>query len=180
MKRSITLLALSLCLSNLSLGMTTSTYAAEIHVGAAYSTDQLRGVRFGYRTDAKHYEWLDWAGSPTLAFEGALNQWQNSNDTSDNIFAVTLSPIVRWQLTESPQPLFLDAGIGASYIDQTRIGNRRLSTRFQFEDRIGLSWRYSADSDGRISLQYTHYSNADIEQPNDGLDFFSIYWVLPL
>ncbi|MAK71716.1 MAG: acyloxyacyl hydrolase [Idiomarina sp.] len=162
--------------------LTTSQPAlsSEIHIGAAYSADQMRGARVGYRTEAKQFDWLDWAGSPTLAFEGALNQWQNSNDTADNIFAVTFSPIVSWQLTDSSQPLFLEAGIGGSYIDQTHIGNRRLSTRFQFEDRIGLSWQYSAESDARVSIQYTHYSNADIEQPNDGLDFFSVYWVLPL
>ncbi|MBR38006.1 MAG: acyloxyacyl hydrolase, partial [Idiomarina sp.] len=51
---------------------------------------------------------------------------------------------------------------------------------YQFEDRVGLSWQYSADSKARITVQYSHYSNADIERPNDGLDFYSIYWVLPI
>lgn len=154
--------------------------ANEFHLGAAYSTDQLRGFRVGYRTETLAPAWLDWIGAPTLALEGALNQWQNSNDTADNITAFTVSPILSWRLIDSARPLFLEAGIGGSYIGQTRIGDRRLSTRFQFEDRVGISWQYSAESQARVSLQYTHYSNADIEQPNDGLDFFSIYWVLPL
>lgn len=154
--------------------------ADEVHVGAAYSTDQLRGARVGYRTDSTHFSFLEWAGNPEVAFEGALNHWQDSNNTADNISAFTLSPIFRWSLTDGPRPLYLEAGVGGSYIDSTRIGDRRLSTRFQFEDRVGLSWQYSTTSDARVSVQYTHYSNADIEQPNDGLDFFSVYWILPL
>ncbi len=152
----------------------------EIHIGGIYSADQLRGARLGYRTSALQPSWLDWAGAPSLAFESAVNFWQNSNNSSDSITAFSISPVLSWQLNQSARPLFLEAGIGGSYIDQTQIGNRKLSTRFQFEDRVGLAWQYNSDSDARISLQYTHYSNADIEQPNDGLDFFSVYWVIPL
>jgi hypothetical protein len=154
--------------------------ADEWHVSASYSTDQLRGARIGYRTESTQFSFLDWAGSPQVSLEMGLNHWQDSNDTSDNITALTISPVFQWQLTESVTPLYLEAGIGGSYFDKTRIGDRRLSTQFQFEDRVGLSWQYSADSKARITVQYSHYSNADIERPNDGLDFYSIYWVLPI
>ncbi|QJR81168.1 acyloxyacyl hydrolase [Alteromonas pelagimontana] len=157
----------------------TSVYADEWHITSSYSTDQLRGARVGYRwTDISVSILQDWKwlGSPKLHLEGALNNWQNSNDHSDNIFAFTISPVLAWQLSDGPRPLYLEAGIGGSYLDATRLSNRRLSTRFQFEDRIGVSWQYLAHSDARIMLSYVHYSNADINRPNDGLDFFGLTW----
>ncbi|WP_404402874.1 acyloxyacyl hydrolase [Idiomarina seosinensis] len=153
--------------------------AAEIHFAGAYSADQLRGARLSLRSDSFAPEWLNWAASPTLAFEGGLNHWQNSNDTADNITAFSVSPILSWQLTQSSRPLFFEAGIGVTYLDNTRIGDRNLSTHWHFEDRLGLAWQYNAESKARVSLAYTHHSNADIEKPNDGLDFFSLTWVLP-
>ncbi|MGM0905388.1 MAG: acyloxyacyl hydrolase [Pseudomonadota bacterium] len=30
-----------------------------------------------------------------------------------------------------------------------------------------------------VAIDYTHYSNANINRPNDGLDFFWLSWALP-
>ncbi|MGM7447249.1 acyloxyacyl hydrolase [Idiomarina sp. ST20R2A10] len=156
-----------------------SSFADEIHVAGAYSTDQLRGVRAGYRVTDLPIELPSWIGSPDVHLEAALNHWQDSNNTADNITAFTISPILSWHVAGAERPLYIEAGIGGSYFDKTRIGNRRLSTQFQFEDRVSLSWQYSQSSDARIALGYTHYSNADIKRPNDGLDFLWMSWVLP-
>ncbi|PTC00284.1 acyloxyacyl hydrolase [Thalassospira xiamenensis] len=154
----------------------------EWHVSGSYSTDQLRGVRAGYRitdVDLSLLDHLTWLGSPKLHVEAAVNYWENSNDHADNIAALTVSPVLSWQLSEGRRPLFLEAGIGASLIDDKQIGDRGLSTTFQFEDRIALSWQYSVTSLARLTLGYTHYSNADLDSPNDGLDFFSLTWSAP-
>jgi len=163
-----------------------TTYATETpnewHVTASYSTDQLRGVRAGYRITDVQLSLLDrltWLGSPKLHVEAAVNYWENSNNHADNIAALTVSPVLSWQLSEGSRPLFLEAGIGASLIDDKQIGDRGLSTTFQFEDRIALSWQYSVKSLARLTFGYTHYSNADLDKPNDGLDFFSLTWNLP-
>ena len=156
------------------------SFADELHFTGAYSTDQLRGFRAGYRVTDLPLELPTWLGSPSIHLEGALNHWQDSNNTADNITAFTISPVVSWKVAGTQQPLYLEAGIGGSYFDKTRIGNRRLSTQFQFEDRVSLSWQYSKDSLARVSFGYTHYSNADIKQPNDGLDFFWLNWALPI
>ncbi|RUO72958.1 acyloxyacyl hydrolase [Idiomarina ramblicola] len=156
-----------------------SPLADEIHFTGAYSTDQLRGIRAGYRVTDLPVELPTWIGSPKLHVEAALNHWQDSDNTADNITALTISPILSWQITGTQRPLFVEAGIGGSYFDKTKISNRRLSTQFQFEDRVSLSWQYSHNSKARIALGYTHYSNADIKRPNDGLDFFWLSWALP-
>lgn len=156
--------------------------ANEIHLAADYSADQLRGARIGYRWT--NLDWPvtlpAWLGSPRLHAEAALNTWQNSNNTSDNLTALTMSPVISWSLTDGNRPLQLEAGIGVSYFEKTTLGDRRLSTQFQFEDRIGLTWQYSTTSTARLGLHYFHYSNADLDQPNDGLDFFRISWHYPI
>ena len=87
MKQSITLLV-SLCLTNLSLGMTKSAYAAD-HPCAALLDHNCAVC--GSDTVPMQHSWMFWCAGR-----------QNSNDI-DNIFALTLSPIVA-KLAETPQP----------------------------------------------------------------------------
>lgn len=120
-----------------------SAKAHEVHVAGAYSPDQIQGTRIGYR-------WVDvssgplrnwaWLKQPTLHVQGAINKWHDSSNYSDNIHALTVSPVLAWQLSQNVRPLFFEAGIGVSYLERYTINGRNLSTRFQFEDRIGISW----------------------------------------
>ncbi|WP_417687747.1 acyloxyacyl hydrolase [Pseudidiomarina sp.] len=158
--------------------------AQEFHVGAVYSADQLWGGRIGLRSDNYAQallpdSWLAAIGSPTLSFEGAVNHWQDSNNSNDKLTALTLSPVFQWHIAGNQRPLFFEAGIGLSALDGSSIGDRKLSIHFQFEDRVALSWQYSNASKARLSFAYTHYSQADIDRPNDGLDFFSLNWHIP-
>lgn len=153
--------------------------ANEFSFSAAYSTDQLRGLRLGYRVTHLPIDMPDWLGSPAVHLEGAINHWQDSNNTLDNITALTLSPVFAWKLAGTKRPLYLEAGIGGSYFEETELGDRQLSTHFQFEDRIALAWQYSETSHARIRFGYSHYSNADIKQPNDGLDYYWLSWDFP-
>lgn len=159
-----------------------SAKAREIHVAGAYSADNIHGTRVGYRwvniSSEPLKSWV-WLKHPTVHVESAINKWHNSNDYSDNIHALTLSPVLSWQLSQGTRPLYLEAGIGVSYLERHSINGRQLSTRFQFEDRIGISWQYSARSLERITLSYIHYSNAGIKGPNDGLDLIVLTLTKP-
>ncbi|WP_241970451.1 acyloxyacyl hydrolase [Pseudidiomarina sediminum] len=158
--------------------------AAEFHVAGAYSADQLWGMRVGLRSNALEQQLLpnnvlDLIGSPSIYLEGALNQWRDSDNHDDKLNALTLLPIFQWHLAGEQRPLYLEAGIGVALLDDSTISNRDLSIHFQFEDRIGLSWQYGTNSKARVSVVYTHYSQADLDRPNDGLDFFSLNWHYP-
>lgn len=161
----------------------TST-AAEFHVAGSYSADQLWGMRVGVRSASIEQQLfpnnlLDLIGSPKIYLEGAFNQWRNSDHSDDQLNAITFNPIFQWHLAGEQRPLYLEAGIGFALLDDSTISNRDLSIHFQFEDRIGLSWQYGTSSKARVSLVYTHYSQADLARPNDGLDFFSLNWHYP-
>jgi len=67
---------------------------------------------------------------------------------------------------------YVEAGLGASLFSHDRLGNKDFSTRFQFSEHLGLGLEFA----GRwfAGLQYSHYSNADIKKPNNGLDLQQI------
>ena len=44
--------------------------------------------------------------------------------------------------------------------------------RFQFSQHLAVGVEFAKW--GFVGLQYSHYSNADIEKPNDGLDLHQI------
>lgn len=183
MTRSLLATGVAVTLVFSALTTSLSARADEWHIAGSYSTDQMRGARIGYRWTNIPLNIIPdwgWLGQPKLHLEAAVNSWQNSNDRSDNIFAATLSPVLAWQLMDGPRPLYLEAGVGASYLDTNHINGHRLSTGFQFEDRIGLSWQYSAYSLDRLTLSYVHYSNANIERPNHGLDLITLTWTKPI
>jgi lipid A 3-O-deacylase len=72
---------------------------------------------------------------------------------------------------------YVGGSIGAAWLSDTMIDGRDLSTRFQFEDRVGIgvAWR-------RLDayLSYVHYSNASVKAPNDGIDgvMLTVGWAL--
>lgn len=70
---------------------------------------------------------------------------------------------------------FLEAGIGAAVFTETNLDDRRdIGSNFQFEDRIGAGLRFASGSE--VGLRYYHYSNAGIEQPNQGINKAALYY----
>lgn len=69
--------------------------------------------------------------------------------------------------TEGWRP-YGEAGFGLSVFSNDQLGTKTFSTHFQFSQHLGLG----IDFDGRgfAGYQYSHYSNAEIEKPNDGID----------
>lgn len=99
-----------------------------------------------------------------------------SSEEADGNAAALLAPALRWTF-DGERHLFMEAGIGAALFLETRVESRRLSTAFQFEDRlaVGLPW-----ADGELSLALTHYSNAGIKRPNDGFETLTVGYRFPL
>jgi len=98
-------------------------------------------------------------------FNGDVKPGQNGDITE-----IGLTPVFRFQPNDFAGP-YLEAGVGIHWLSQTQIGNRRLSTQFQFGDHIGLGYRFGAKGAIDLGYRFQHYSNADIKRPNDGLDF---------
>lgn len=61
-----------------------------------------------------------------------------------------------------------ELGLGLSLFSEDQLGQKRFSTHFQFSQHLGLGVELAGK--GFAGYQYSHYSNADIDTPNDGID----------
>ena len=66
---------------------------------------------------------------------------------------------------------FLEFGLGAQILSTSRIGGRNVSTDFHFSPMGGVGFRFGNDQRFELGYRYWHLSNANIKEPNPGLDF---------
>lgn len=97
-------------------------------------------------------------------------------DGDDNA-ALLFTPSLRYTFIGSAWQPFIEAGIGAAVFLDTHYEGRDLASAFQFEDRLAAGMHLGA---GELMVSYTHYSNADIEMPNQGLDIVALGYRVPL
>ncbi|NKC12190.1 MAG: acyloxyacyl hydrolase [Gammaproteobacteria bacterium] len=114
-------------------------------------------------------------GQPSLKLPlGALRpnlgaSINTSGDTS-KVYAGVL-----WQI-DFESGLFIDLGLGGAIhdgeTDTFRPDRKRLGSHLQF--RIPIEIGYSPDGRNRFSIMFDHISNADLADPNEGLDTLGI------
>lgn len=112
-----------------------------------------------------------WTGSKMRLggfWEGSINYW-NADD--GDLYAAAIAPVFALYFgspSNKWQP-YIEGAIGAAYISETALAGRQFSTHFQFENRLGIGVRGPRVS---FHLRLLHYSNADIDEPNNGMDSF--------
>lgn len=80
-------------------------------------------------------------------------------------------PMLHWRVPFTQRMIAtLDFGIGVSYLSESNIGMRIKGTNFQFSDHIGIGIE-DLIGKWRAGIGYRHISNADISNPNNGVDF---------
>lgn len=65
---------------------------------------------------------------------------------------------------------YAEAGIGLAAFSRKDLGNKNFSTHFQFTEQLNLGLRFAERWSAAVG--YSHYSNADIKTPNDGIDMY--------
>lgn len=80
--------------------------------------------------------------------------------------------LMRFQPSSGAWRPYAEAGLGVALFDRTQVAGRTISTAFQFSEHLGLGIEWNE----KVSLgwRYSHYSNAGIRKPNDGLDMHSL------
>ena len=80
-------------------------------------------------------------------------------------------PMLHWKLPLGEAVLLdTEVGIGPAWLNNPEFGTRHKSTNFQFSDHLGIGLA-SRDGHWRIAYAYRHVSNADIQKPNNAVDF---------
>jgi len=148
----------------------------DVFAGAGYDGDGVQMVRIGLRDNFDGALFESRLGRLSGNLEAALLHWWRDGEAVNGL---ALAPTVAYYFGRGSASLtpFVGGGIGVSYLSGTEFDGRYLSTRFQFEDRLGVGIIW-----GRASayVAYAHYSNASIAEPNDGLDeiILTIGWSL--
>lgn len=129
-------------------------------------------VRLGWQHgwDAKWFADGDWYLGGLWELEAGY--WRGSQ--GEDLWDFGLTPVFRLQRHRpfgnglSP---YLEAGIGAHLLSQTRYSDKELSTRFQFGDHLGVGVKFGKDGRFSLTYRYQHHSNGGIKRPNPGVEF---------
>jgi len=113
-----------------------------------------------------------------------LAYWRGHEHPAVNrtIWDASLTPLFRWSgMDMGTARLFIEAGLGAHLLSQTRINTERVfSTAFQFGEigviGLGLGDRHRYE----IGAFIQHVSNGAIKEPNNGLTYFGAVFRAPL
>ena len=119
-------------------------------------------------------KWSDWQVGGF--WDVAVGQWHNGSvaaGQNENITEIGITPVFRIEGTSRVGP-YLEAGIGIHLLSHSQIGDKRMSTAFQFGDHVGFGYRFGAKSAFDLGYRFQHLSNASIKRPNPGINFHQV------
>ncbi|HEU4375888.1 MAG TPA: acyloxyacyl hydrolase [Telluria sp.] len=153
--------------------------SAAVEVGAG---SKVQMVRVSVQ---KNWErsWFESNGTHLSGYWDAnLAQWranlyQNVPGQHQNITAVNLTPVFRFERTDK-KGWYGEGGIGLSYLSALYDNDTyRLSTHFQFGDHIGAG--YVFDNKWELGAKIQHYSNGGYKHPNTGVNWLVVKLARP-
>lgn len=145
-----------------------------ISIGIGDANEDIDIFRIGLQRDFTK-SWLrDRSWGISGFWELSVSRW-DGDDSDDSINAIALSPVFVYSPNRSTgfKP-YIEAGIGIALISDQELGDRDLSSTFQFEDRIGFGVRFGNKQQHDLNFRFLHYSNVGINSPNDGIDIFML------
>lgn len=151
---------------------------------SSYSTNSYYGMSFSYAFYSKepthlngpqlllnyHPQRFQWS-SFNLYFDGGIAYfWRSNTDQNPNITLLTLAPVIRYNFNQLYTLLpYADLSIGLTYLNHTRIYDRKLGIHFAFQDRAGFGVWLGSKHQYSIGLHIVHYSNARLSTHNSGI-----------
>lgn len=172
MKRLICLAALAAA----TLGHSFSAQAAGLEFGVGQTGESTMTYRLGLKSDWDK-SWLQSdIGRLTGYWSGAYTYWEGDKSSSNH--SLSFSPVLVYEFSGETVKPYLEAGIGIAAFARTEVEENKLGSSFQFEDRIGFGLRFAGGHE--VGIRATHYSNAGIKSPNDGIENYSLHYTMAL
>jgi len=143
-----------------------------LYVGHANDNPGISAWELGY----KQHGDPDWVKnlSPNLHgfWEAKFHYWQREKD---NVLGLALLPGLeyQWHQTAIGSP-YAQLAFGVAVINDRKIGFRDMSTNWQFETMAGFGTRFGERDRYDLNLSFVHLSNADINEPNFGIDLLTL------
>lgn len=127
--------------------------------------------RFGAHWEQGLLDRTSWAGNRwTMSLETGVSQWSTTEAGRQRAWQLSSVPFIRiWR-----GRAYGEFGIGASFFSERSVGTQGLGSSFQFCDHLGAG--YELGSSQRVGIRLSHFSNARIASPNDGLDLVQVIY----
>ena len=153
------------------------TYKQAVAVDFLIGSDDITGVRLGYRPYAYNINTFPFFDGVEIYWEFSVNFWEYGIDNNhETNFVFALSPVISktFYHVNDRYPLKWEAGIGVSLVEDTRFAGKDIGSHYQFEDRVGLTLAFGHELRQSASLRYMHYSNGGLNSKNPGVDFLNL------
>ncbi|RDL42979.1 hypothetical protein DN730_16750 [Marinomonas piezotolerans] len=108
----------------------------------------------------------------TPSLQVGYSKWQSGLDKSSSATnnVVDLLPVFRWE-GGIPFVSFIDTGVGLSLFSNNELAGRKFGGPLQFNNYLGLGWRFGEQHNWEASVHFQHYSNNNIYDDNNGVNF---------
>ena len=158
----------------LSLGGVASAQAVELTgaVGATSQNGMTYRLGAGWGWDKSW--WESSVGRLTGYWDAGYTYWEGESGYSSGEQSLSFAPVFVYEFGKGYVKPFVEAGIGVALFSSTRVGEQDLGSAFNFEDRFGLGLKFGETQ--RVGIRATHYSNAGIKQPNDGIESYALFY----
>lgn len=136
----------------------------------AFSINHPKGVQgfnIAYTMQPNSWTFKQWDFLINLS----AGHWTtNDYTTNSSINSYAIAPVARWFFMQNTNIApFLQASIGGAYMSNQHFGGRNLGSHLLFQDQIGAGLAFGAKHSLYATLQFLHYSNAHLANPNDGI-----------
>jgi lipid A 3-O-deacylase len=124
------------------------------------------------------FDWnKNWFESDTGALSGYWNvayTWWEAGRFGSDEQSFSISPVFVYRFNADGWRPFVEAGIGAAWFTNDLVGDKNLGSRAHFEDRFAVGAQLSERD--ALRLRVIHYSNAGLEDPNEGINSWSLVY----
>ncbi|GLS83180.1 hypothetical protein GCM10007894_11570 [Paraferrimonas haliotis] len=95
----------------------------------------------------------------------------NAIEGNSNITALSLFPELKLLQPIGKQLYYFQVrALGPTWLSEKQLGDRYQASQFALLAQVGAGMYFGPERNSSIGFFYRHFSNANIDQPNDGLD----------
>lgn len=172
MKRLFCLAAIATAM----LGHSFSAQAAGVEFAVGRTGESTMTYRLGMQLDWDK-NWLQTSvGRLTGYWDAAYTYWDGDQASSNH--SLSFSPVFVYEFAGETVKPYIELGVGVAVFASTELESNNLGSAFQFEDRFGVGLRFAGGHE--IGVRATHYSNAGIASPNDGIESYALHYTMAL
>ncbi|HCI4032409.1 MULTISPECIES: acyloxyacyl hydrolase [Pseudomonas] len=118
--------------------------------------------------------WLESStGKLTGYWDLGYTYWE-AGDEAGGRHSLSFAPVFVYEFGQGYVKPFVEAGIGVAMFSGTTAGDQKFGSSFNFEDRLGAGLKLGDTQ--RVGIRVIHYSNAGIQEPNDGIESYSLFY----